>query len=329
MTNRSPEAEILVSVIHAENRIRSFIRETPLLPSPWLSKMTGGKVALKPENWQVSGSFKIRGAANRLLSLTEKEKSLGAVTASSGNNGAAFAHLSGRLGIPGIIFLPDTVPSAKLDALRDTGAEIRLFGDDCVKAESRAREYATESGRIFLSPYNDPLVVAGQGTIGHELLRRMPGLDTVLVPVGGGGLISGIAGYLKGVNPGIRVIGCQPAHSPVMAESVRAGRILDMPSRPTLSDGTAGGIEPGSVTFPLCRRLVDEFVLVSEKEIAQALSLMIERHHMLVEGAAALPLAVLLRKPRNFTGRHTALIISGARIGSKVLSKILVQENIS
>lgn len=329
MTDKPPDPRLLISVIQAENRIRPFIRETPLCPSPLLSGEIGGDVVLKPENWQVTGSFKVRGAANRLLSISEADKSRGAVTASSGNNGAAFAHLTGCLGIPGIIFLPETVAKAKYEALRRTGADIRKFGDDCVKAETRAHEFAEETGRIFVSPYNDPLVVAGQGTIGLELARQAPHLDVVLVPVGGGGLISGIAGYLKALDDRIRIIGCQPVNSPVMAESVRAGRILEIESLATLSDGTAGGIEPGSITFNFCRDLVDEFILVSESEIARALRLMIDNHHMLVEGAAALPVAALLRSPESFSGLKVALVISGSRIGSQTLVEILRQEAFS
>ena len=216
-----------------------------------------------------------------------------------------------------------------MEALRLMGTDIEFYGDDCVKAERFARESAVKRQQIFISPYNDPEIIGGQGTVGMEIHRQMVSKqakqkpDAVLVPVGGGGLISGIAGYLKSVFKGVTIIGCQPENSAVMYGSIKAGRIIDVVSRPTLSDGTAGGLEPGTITFDLCRTVVDQFVLVSEDEIKAAIRLILEKHHMLIEGAAALSVAAFLKKSGEFKGKNVVLIISGSKIGLTQLKKIL------
>lgn len=307
----------------ANARIRPRIRETPLEYSAVLSQQSGAEVYLKLENFQLTGSFKIRGALNRLMSLDEATRREGIVTASSGNHGAAVAYSLGVLGMKGTIWLPETTSATKVDALRVAGADIRMHGRDCAVTEIFARQEAERTGRFYVSPYNDLKVVAGQATVGIELDQQLPAFDTVLVPVGGGGLISGIGGFLKTVRPGMEIIGCQPEHSAVMAASVAAGRILELPSRPTLADGTAGGLEPGCITFKFCRQLVDEFLLVSEAEIAAALRLMIQFHGQLVEGAGALSVAAFLHARQRFAGRRVVLIISGSRLGLDGLRMLL------
>jgi len=307
----------------AEDRIRSHIRETPLEHSPFLSRETEASVFLKLENLQLTGSFKLRGAMNKVLSLNPKVRGRGAVTASSGNHGHAFAYLTDRFGFPGTIFLPETTDPGKIDTLQTYGAEIRIHGDDCIRAEAAGRAAAAERGFTYISPYNDLQVIAGQATVGVELARQEERLDAVLVPVGGGGLIAGIAAWLKSGDGDITIIGCQPEKSRVMYESIRAGRILDLESLPTLSDGTAGGIEEGSLTFPLCRDLVDDFVLLSEEEIRKALILVLEKHHILIEGAAALPVAALLKEPGRFAGKKVALVLSGSTLSLATLRKVL------
>jgi threonine dehydratase len=307
----------------AEDRIRPHIRETPLEYSPFLSRETGAAVYLKLENLQLTGSFKLRGAMNKVLSLSSEELGRGAVTASSGNHGHAFAYLTERFDFPGTIFLPETTEPGKIDTLKTYGAEIRIQGDDCVRAEAAARADAADRGLSYISPYNDLQVIAGQATVGIELARQAEGLDAVLAPVGGGGLIAGIAAWLKSGDSDITIIGCQPENSRVMYESIRAGRILDLESLPTLSDGTAGGIEAGSLTFPVCRDLVDGFVLLSEEEIRDALRLVLEKHHILIEGAAALPVAALRKEPAHFQGQRVALVLSGSALSLATLRKIL------
>ena len=316
-------------VMKAHRRISGHIRETPLEESLFLGKKGQGTVFLKCENYQLSGSFKIRGALNKLFSLEKSQLKQGLVTASSGNHGHACAYLLREFGYPGRIVLPENVSPAKLEALRLMGGVIELHGDDCVKAEVYARKSAVKNGQIFVSPYNDWDIIAGQGTVALEIHKqmesKMPSLkpDAVLVPVGGGGLISGIAGYLKSIFKNIEIIGCQPENSAVMYRSIRAGRILELASRPTLADGTAGGLEPESITFGLCRRMVDRFILISEEEIRSAIRLILEQHHMLVEGAAALSIAAFVKLAGEFSGKNVVLLLSGCKISMKQIKEIL------
>ncbi len=307
----------------ARKRIRKFIRRTPLEQSFYLSEIIKSRVFLKLENIQITGSFKLRGALNKILSLNEEQKKRGIVTASSGNHGAAVAYIAKKLGINATLFLPSYAPGAKIEALKSFGPEIRIFGDDCLESEMAAKKEASARKASYISPYNDGHIIAGQGTIGMELLEQIPEMDTVIIPVGGGGLLSGIAGYLKNKIPEIEIIGVQPENSPVMAESVKAGKIIKMESKPTLSDGTAGGIEKDSITYDLCKKYADKFVLVSEKEIAKALKLFIEKEHYLIEGAAALTVAALIKESEKFRNKNIGLIISGSKIDTAQLKKIL------
>ena len=317
--------EVKNEVLDAEKRIRKHIRETPLEPSPYLSDLGNCQVYLKLESSQITGSFKLRGALNKFLSLSAAQKKEEVITASSGNHAAALAYVLYEYGGKGVIYLPENASPAKVEALRLYGVELKFHGDDCIKSETLARETAAKTGRIFISPYNDPKIIGGQGTIGIELLRQIEKLDAVLVPVGGGGLISGIAGYLKAVEKRIQIIGCQPQNSPVMYASIRAGEILDMASKPSLADGTAGGIEPGAVTFDICRNVVDDFVLVSESEIKNAIILFIEKHQILIEGAAALAVAAFIQEKERFANKTVALVISGKKISLEQLKEILTQ----
>ena len=298
----------------AAARIRGYVHETPIEFSPVLSDLTGASVHLKLENLQVTGSFKARGAFNRLLVLTDDERKRGFTAASSGNHGAAIAHAARTLGIAGIIFVPETASPLKIDNIRKLGGDVRTFGREGGATEVHARAYADEHGMTYVSPYNDRLVIAGQGTIGVELARQAPNVDVLVASVGGGGLIAGVAGYLKACRPSVRAIGVSPRHSMAMAASVRAGHIVDTEHLPTLSDGTAGGLEPGAITLDLCRSLVDEFIEVSEGQIAAALRLFIEAHHMLCEGAAAVAIAGLLEAKEQVRGKTVVAVMCGANI---------------
>jgi len=311
------------SILAAEQRIRSYVRETPLDPSIILSKMSGANVYLKCEHLQNTGAFKTRGAFNKLLSLTPEEVSRGVVTASSGNHGAGVAYALYTLKRQGRIFLPTTVSSAKLDNIKQYDMPMELFGEDTLETEVRAREYAAEHNMVYISPYNDPDIVAGQGTIGVEILRQLSNAEVVLVPIGGGGLISGIAAYLKSVSPTIQIIGCQPENSPVMTESVKQGRIVDIPSLPTLSDATSGGIESDTITFDLCKNNVDDYLLLSEDEIKNGILTFLKTHHQIIEGAAALTIAALLKYKDRFKGKNTVLILSGGNISIETLRTVL------
>ncbi|MBE7551950.1 MAG: threonine/serine dehydratase [Anaerolineales bacterium] len=307
----------------AEQRIRPFIHETPLEPALALSQRGQSHVYLKLENLQPTGSFKLRGAMNKLLTLTPEQHAQGIVTASSGNHGAAVAYGLSRLGLQGKIFVPENASPVKVEMIRRFGAEVHPYGDDSGLTELYARDYAGQYGRVYISPYNDEQIIAGQGTIGVELARQLDPIDAVFVTIGGGGLISGIAGYLKAARPGIKVIGCLPENSPVMAESVKAGRIIEIESLPTLSDGSAGGIEPGAITFELCQKWVDDYVLVSEEEIKAAMRLVIETQHMLIEGAAGVAVAAYLKTAEQFRAQNVVIVICGANISLETLKSIL------
>lgn len=311
-------------VLQAEKRIRPYIRQTYLEPSPFFSQLTGAKVYFKTENLQYTGSFKVRGALNKMLSLSENERHDGVVTASTGNHGAAVAYALEKVKARGIVFVPEHTVSSKVANIERLGAEVRKFGTDSVQAEVHAREYALNHDLPFISPYNDPQIVGGQGTIGLELDRQLAHIDVVLVALGGGGLISGIAGYLKHLRPDVKIIGVSPENSQVMIRSIEAGRILDLPSQPTLSDGTAGGVEADSITFPLCQKLVDDYETVSEEEIATSLGQFIASHHQLIEGAAAVPIAALKKRMVEFAGQTVVVVLCGANIDTATLKEILL-----
>jgi threonine dehydratase len=315
--------DVKSEVLLAEERIRPYVRETFLEHSPFFSRLAEANVFFKLENLQHTGSFKVRGATNKLLALPSEERTRGVVAASTGNHGSAVAFASQRIDVPSVVFMPETALSGKIQALESSRAEVRLSGQDCIEAEAAARRYAAERGMAYLSPYNDAQVIGGQGTVGLELARQLDKIDAVFVSLGGGGLISGIAGCLKDVQPGVQVFGCSPENSRVMIESVKAGRILDLPSLPTLSDGTAGGVEAGSITFELCRRLVDSYVTVTEEEIVDSLRLFLETHHMLIEGAAAVAIASLLKLRERVAGENVVVVLCGANIDKDTLKGIL------
>lgn len=311
------------SIEEAHDRIAPHVVRTPCRLSPSLSEMVGGEVYLKLENLQDSGSFKLRGVINKIQSIPNGERRKLLVTASTGNHGAAFAHALSLFGLRGRLFMATTTTPVKVDHLRSTGVPFELVGSDPIEAEVRAAEYSRAKGGVWISPYNDPDVINGQGTIGVELMDQLESFDLAMAPVGGGGLIAGIAGYLKAVDPSIEVIGCQPVNSCVMYESVKAGEILDLESLPTISDGTAGGIDPDSMTLDLCRQLVDDFILLEEDEIIAAMRLLHESEGLTIEGAAALTTAAVLKNGERFAGKRTVLIVSGGRVDESVMEKVL------
>lgn len=319
----NPSMDVLREVLRAQRRIHSHLTPTPLEHSPHLSELAGANVYLKLENLQPTGSFKVRGALNTLLSLSDEQRAGGVVAASSGNHGLAVAYGANALGIDCQVFVPEQASITKTDAIRRLGGKVQHHGNDMADTESFARNYAQKSKKTYISPYNDIRVIGGQGTIALELGQQLDRIDAIYAAVGGGGLVSGIAGYSKAVFDGVTIIGCQPENSPVMAESIKSGRIIEMASKPTLSDGTAGGIEPGAMTFKLCQQLVDEFVMITESEISGALRLFMESHHMMIEGAAALPIAALMKEDGAMSGKNVVLVICGANISLPVLRTVL------
>jgi threonine dehydratase len=258
-----------------------------------------------------------------LTSLSPSQRDRGVVTASTGNHGAAVALGCNKLAIKGIVFVPENAASNKVKAIEQLGTEIRYYGKDNADTEVYAREYAENNKVTYISPYNDLQVVAGQGTIGLELIRRLKQIDGVFVSLGGGGLISGIAVYLKSIHPNVKIIGCSPENSQVMIQSIKAGEILNLPSLPTLSDGTAGGIEPGAITFDLCQAYVDDYMTVTEDEIKDCLLLFMDTHHMLIEGSAAVAIAAYLKMKKSFINNNVVILLCGANISAEILKSIL------
>lgn len=307
----------------AAQRIAPYIRQTPLAQSLAFSASTGADVWFKLENQQVTGSFKIRGAFNRLLTLDEATRARGAVTASSGNHGAAVAWAMRELGMQGVVFVPEGSSPAKVDAIRLSGADVRFHGTDGLETETFARDFAGQQDMAYLSPYNDWAVVAGQGSCGVEISRQLNDVDAVFIAVGGGGLIAGVGTFLKSVRPGIEIVSCQPAASAVMTESVAAGRILELPSDPTLSDGTAGGIEADAITFDICRTVTDRFVTVTETEIASAMRDFLDAEHQLLEGAAGVAIAGFQKVAADYADKRVVILICGGNIARDTLKTIL------
>lgn len=307
----------------AAERIGGLVRETPLEYSPQFSAKSGANVWFKLENLQHTGSFKLRGAANRLMTLSPEQRIAGCVVASSGNHGAAVASAMQTLHIDGVIFVPEQTSPTKIDAIKSFDGEVRIFGNDGLDTEIHAREYSEQNNMFYLSPYNDDEVVAGQGSCGIEIMKQLPGVDAVFIAIGGGGLVSGVGSVLKHHNRDIQIVGCQPANSPVMTRSVEAGKIIDMPSEATLSDGTAGGIEANAITFELCRELVDEYVLVDEPAIVRAMCDFIDAQHQLIEGAAGVAIAGFQQQSAKFADQNVAILICGANISRATLSKVL------
>ncbi len=306
----------------AAKRIGDQIERTELRKSQAFSADLGADVFLKLENLQTTGSFKLRGATNRLMTLSDEDRAQGCVTASSGNHGAAVACAMQKLGADGVIFVPEQTSDVKIGKIESYGGDVRLFGTDGLDTEQHAREYADENGMLYLSPYNDAQVIAGQGTCGVEILEQLPEIDAVFVAVGGGGLIGGVGSVLKAHNPEIQVYGCQPKASAVMTHSIAAGEILDLPSEATLSDGTAGGIEVGAITFPLNQAVVDEFVVVDEEQIAAAMRLYMEVEGHNIEGAAGVAVAGMMARREDIANKSVVVIICGGNVSEETVALV-------
>jgi threonine dehydratase len=306
----------------AHTRIRSSILETPLEPASDLVADLPVNLLFKHEDLQHTGSFKLRGATNKLLSLTPNQAAAGVIAASNGNHGLGVAYAAKRTGIAAEVYVSSHVSSAKARRIEELGARIHYAGDDPLDAELAARAAAEESGKVFISPYNDLEVMAGQGTIAVELLRQAPAIDSVFVAVGGGGLIGGVGAYLKHASPQTEVVGCWPQNSRVLYESIQAGRIIECPEEPTLSESTAGGLEPGSVTLEVCRDVIDRAVFASEDEILNAMRHVRQAKGYLIEGAAAVALAAFLKEAGGYKGKTVAVIICGGNVSPEVLQRV-------
>jgi threonine dehydratase len=306
-------------------RVAEHVVCTPLAHFAAASELSGSTLLVKCEHLQRTGSFKLRGALSKILSLSAEERGHGVVTASSGNHGLGMAQALKSLGGHGIICVPEGASSAKVAAISRFDVEVRTLGEESGKTEALARELARELDLPFVSPYNDIDVIAGQGTIGRELIAQLDSRrpDAVVVSVGGGGLISGVAASVKAALPSTRVVGASPANDAAMAASVAAGEIVEIDALPTISDGTAGGVEPGTITFPLCTELVDEWILVEEDKIHEALRLVIDTEHQLVEGAAAVAIAAAIEAGRTRPDQTIAVVSCGANISTSTLRTAL------
>jgi threonine dehydratase len=316
------EAVRVADVEAARARLAGVIYETPCAYSQSLSDLTGTRVFVKLENLQMTGSFKERGAANVLLQLSSEERRRGVVTASAGNHGLAVAFHSARLGIAAVIVMPEWAPLTKVLSARRQGAEVVLHGDNYDEAYARAREIEAARRLVFVHPFDDPRVIAGQGTIGLELAAQVPDLDAALVPVGGGGLVSGLAVALKSRRPAAEVIGVQADEIAAMKAALEAGTRVTVAPAPTIADGIAVR-RVGEHTLPLARRWVDQVVSVSEEEIANAILLLLEIEKTVVEGAGAVPLAALVNKKVALAGKTVALVLSGGNIDVNLVSRII------
>lgn len=312
------------AISKARDRIKPHILKTPLYPSPYLSKKSGGQVWLKLESEQYTGSFKARGALNKILSLSAEEKAPGLVTASTGNHAQGFARALSISGDKGTIFLPKNAAPAKVEALRYYDVQLEFYGEGCLETELHAKALAKKEGLVWVSPYNDPDIIAGQGTIASEITETLDKVDVVLACIGGGGLMSGLSAWFKSRSPKTRVIGCLPENSPEMYLSVEKGEvvIIDEPLD-TLSDGSAGGLESESITFDICRRNVDDYILVNEEEIASAITFMVEKHHKIIEGAAGVAIASFIKNAEQFKGLNVVIIVCGSNISTLRLREIL------
>jgi len=316
-------ASMHARVAAAYERIRPLVRETPVEESAALAGDSGATVLLKLEHLQHTGSFKFRGASHKIALLTAEQAARGVVAASDGNHGLGIAAAARARSIAAEVFVSSSVAPAKARRIESLGARIRTAGSDPLTAELAARHAAESSGRVFISPYNDLDVVAGQGTIAVELDRQAPHLDAVFVAVGGGGLIAGIGGFLKSVSPATQIIGCWPENSPVLYQCLQAGQVIDVPEKPTLSESTSGGLEPHSVTLELCRNTIDRAIFVSEDEILAAMRLVLEAEHWVIEGAAALAVAAFRQDAHRWAGKTVAIVLCGRNVSPEVWRRVV------
>lgn len=326
----------LEAVRAARQRIAPYVRRTPLVASTWLSELAGADVRLKLESLQVTQAFKARGAFNAALTIRDRgsdrggahgsepgDEVRGVVTASTGNHGRALATAARAAGLSCIVFAPASAPATKQQAIRAAGAELRADYPGYDEAEAAALAFAAKNGAVYVSPYNDPLIVAGTGTIGLEVLDERPDIDTILVPIGGGGLISGIATAVKALRSDVRVIGVEAARNPVFHTMRAKGPDAMLDIQPTLADALGGNVEQGSITIDIVQRLVDEIVLVEEDAIASAVVALVENDRVVAEGAGAIAAAAIASKRVDVTGRKVAVLVTGGNIDRAKLAALL------
>lgn len=309
-------------IVEAARNLKGVVKETDFCYSETLSDLTKGDVYLKLENLQQSGSFKIRGAYNKIIHLSDEEKKCGVVASSAGNHAQGVAISASKLGIKSTIVMPKSAPFAKIYATRKYGGEVVLHGEVYDEAYEKAIEIQEATGATFVHPFNDPYVIAGQGTIGLEIMQEQPDLDVVLVPIGGGGIASGIALAVKMINPNIKVIGVQTKNAPSMYESLKCGHVEATPVNKTIADGIAVG-EPGDLTFSIIKDYVDEIITVSETEISQAFLLLLENCNLVCEGAGAVSVAAIMSRKLDLKNKKVGAILSGGNIDINLIESII------
>jgi len=308
------------AIQQAEGRLREHVLRTPCVPSHTLSDITGAQIYLKFENLQFTASFKERGACNKLAQLSAQERARGVIAMSAGNHAQGVAYHAQRLGIRALIVMPRFTPGVKIERTRGFGAEVVLYGDTLEQARAHALTLAAQQQLVFVHPYDDPDIVAGQGTVALEMLQEVPDLDTLVVAVGGGGLIAGMATAAHALRPGIEVIGVQTTRFPAMVNAICGTHHPQGTS--SIAEGIAVGT-PGELPQAIIRRLVRDLVLVDESDIEQAIVMLLEVEKTLVEGAGAAALAALLRDPKRFRGRKVGLVLCGGNIDPLLLASII------
>ena len=303
-------------ILQAYQRIRPAVLETPLEQASDLLPGYAVNLLFKMENLQHTGSFKLRGASNKILLLTPEQARKGVIAASNGNHGLGVAAAAKRAGIRAEVYVSSHVSTAKVKRIEKYGAMIRHAGADPLDAELAARSAAEQAGKVFISPYNDLDVIAGQGTIALELQHQQPKIDALFAAVGGGGLIGGIGTCMKAISPDTEIVGCWAENSRILYESLKAGSIIDFPEQPTLSESTAGRLEPGSVTVEVCKPVIDHSVFATEDEIASAMRLVREEKGWIIEGAAGVALAAFLKNAARYRGKTVVVVICGGNAAS-------------
>ncbi len=312
----------LQDIKDARRTMGNLVERTPLMRSHFLSNFCGGDVHLKLENQQITNSFKIRGALNKMLHLSAEEMQKGVITASTGNHAQAVAIGAEKLNLSAKIVIPRNTSKVKIDKIKKHDVELILYGD-YNQAEKRAKDLATKEGLTYISPYNDKMIIAGHGTIGLEILEDLPGVDTIIVPVGGGGLISGIGLAVKSVKPSVQIIGVQSEASPVMYESLKAGKIVDVELRESIADGLFGDVEKESVTLRIVQEYVNDLLLVKEETIRKAICLLWDKEKQVVEGSGAIAIAPIIEDKSLFIGKTIVAVISGGNIEEKLFRNVL------
>ena len=315
----------LLDVYQAHRRIRSMIRKTPLIAAVELASRTGAQsIHLKMESHQPTGAFKVRGAANKILSLDDQARQRGVITFSTGNHGKAVAYVAGKIGIKAVVCLSEHVATYRMEAIRRLGAQVSIKGHSQDEAEKNYQALAVSKGLVPVVPFDDPLIISGQGTIALEVMEELPDADVLMVPLSGGGLLAGIAMTAKTIKPGIHIVGVSIEQSPAMLKSLSAGRSVHVEEKDSIADSLLGGIgDENQYTLPMVEKFTDEHLLISEEEIKDAMFYIFDQHRVVVEGAAAVGVGVILNQKIDVKGKKVVALLTGSSINSVEYIRIM------